>query len=79
MAPETWKPDVVVGLDFGMTSKLCLEPVNRIADMCAGTGVAYSAGPEWARPETIQHWPDATGTGLADKVDTAIAYDVQTG
>jgi hypothetical protein len=78
MALETWKPDVVCAIDFGMTSKLGVEPVKGPADIRTGTGVAYSVGPEWARPETIQHWPDATGTGLADKVDTAIAYDVRT-
>lgn len=55
MAP----PDVVVGVDFGMTS----------------TGVAYSAGPEWMRPETIQNWPGTLGGALADKVDSKIAYD----
>lgn len=52
-------PDVVVGVDFGMTS----------------TGVAYSAGPEWMRPETIQNWPGNPRGGIADKVDTKISYD----
>lgn len=46
-----WTPDFVVGIDVGMTS----------------TGVAWSAAPEWARPETIQHWPGTPGNGLADK------------
>ena len=52
-------PDVIVGIDFGMTS----------------TGVAYSAGPEWMRPETIQNWPGNLRGGIADKVDSKIAYD----
>ncbi|OQV00389.1 hypothetical protein CLAIMM_05890 [Cladophialophora immunda] len=52
-------PDVIVGIDFGMTS----------------TGVAYSAGPEWTRPETIQNWPGNLRGGIADKVDSKIAYD----
>lgn len=33
---------------------------------------------EWLRPETLQHWPYAWGTGLADKVNTALAYDIRT-
>jgi hypothetical protein len=41
----------------------------------AGTGVAYSAGPEWMRPETIQNWPGNPRGGIADKVDTKISYD----
>lgn len=52
-------PDVVVGIDFGMTA----------------TGVAYSSGPDWARPETIQNWPGNVRGAIADKVDTKIAYD----
>lgn len=52
-------PDVVVGVDFGMTS----------------TGVAYSAAPNWDRPETIQNWPGNLRGSIADKVDTKIAYD----
>lgn len=54
------KPDIVVGVDFGMTS----------------TGVAYSSAPDWPRPETIQNWPGNFRGSLADKVDTKIAYDV---
>lgn len=53
------KPDIVVGIDFGMTA----------------TGVAYSAAPEWARPETIQNWPGNFRGSIADKVDTKVAYD----
>ena len=33
---------------------------------------------EWPRPETLQHWPDAPGTKLADRVPTALAYDIRT-
>jgi molecular chaperone DnaK (HSP70) len=55
------QPDIVVGIDFGMTS----------------TGVAYSTGPEWMNPETIQHWPGNLRGGIADKVDTKTAYDDQ--
>jgi len=32
-----------------------------------------------ARPETIQHWPGNPRGGIADKVDTKIAYDIRTG
>jgi hypothetical protein len=52
-------PEVIIGIDFGMTS----------------TGVAYSAGPEWMRPETIQNWPGNLRGGIADKVDSRIAYN----
>lgn len=41
--------------------------------------MAYSTAPEWARPETIQHWPGTPGNGLADKVDTVLAYDKRNG
>jgi hypothetical protein len=78
MGLEAWKPDVVVAVDFGMTGLLRNTLLRCFTDIQTGTGVAYSAGPEWARPETIQHWPDATGTGLSDKVSTAISYDVET-
>lgn len=53
------KPDIVVGIDFGMTS----------------TGVAYSSAPDWPRPETIQNWPGNFRGSIADKVDTKIAYN----
>lgn len=56
-------PDIVVGIDFGMTC----------------TGVAYSMGPEWTDPKTIQHWPGKLGHELRNKVDTAISYDMSTG
>lgn len=52
-------PDIVVGIDFGMTS----------------TGVAYSSAPDWPRPETIQNWPGNFRGSIADKVDTKMAYD----
>src|ERR1700761_2803994 len=78
MGLEAWKPDVVVAGGFGMKGLLRNTLLRCFTDIQTGTGVAYSAGPEWARPETIQHWPDATGTGLSDKVSTAISYDVET-
>jgi hypothetical protein len=43
------------------------------------TGVAYSMGPEWAAPTTIQHWPGKLGHENRNKVDTAVAYDPRTG
>ncbi|KIW12405.1 hypothetical protein PV08_09682 [Exophiala spinifera] len=60
---DTFHPDIVVGVDFGMTC----------------TGVAYSWGPDWADPKTIQHWPGKLGHEIRNKVDTAIAYDKRTG
>ncbi|KAL0257709.1 hypothetical protein SLS55_006872 [Diplodia seriata] len=55
----SWKPDVVVGIDFGMTF----------------TGIAYSKAPEWAKPTTIQQWPGKLSSELTNKVQTAIALD----
>ncbi|KAH0173608.1 hypothetical protein KCU67_g1193, partial [Aureobasidium melanogenum] len=41
-------PEIVVGIDFGMTC----------------TGVAYSMAPDWAAPTTIQHWPGRPSQNL---------------
>ncbi|KAL3442444.1 hypothetical protein BJX65DRAFT_286814 [Aspergillus insuetus] len=51
-------PDIVVGIDFGMTC----------------TGVAYSIGPEWGPPKTIQRWPGKLLSELANKVPTTLVY-----
>ncbi|RDW64439.1 Hsp70 family protein [Aspergillus mulundensis] len=51
-------PDIVVGIDFGMTC----------------TGVAYSIGPEWGPPKTIQRWPGKLIGELANKVPTSLLY-----
>ncbi|PLB53308.1 hypothetical protein P170DRAFT_454418 [Aspergillus steynii IBT 23096] len=56
--PEYWTPDIVVGIDFGMTY----------------TGVAYSSAPEWLPPKTIQRWPGKLPNELANKVPTFIEY-----
>ncbi|KAM3417238.1 hypothetical protein BST61_g5497 [Cercospora zeina] len=61
MAPEVWVPDVVVGIDFGMTC----------------TGVAYSSAPEWTDPKTIVHWPGRPTHETRNKVDTCVAYDAR--
>ncbi|KAL7657523.1 actin-like ATPase domain-containing protein [Aspergillus phoenicis ATCC 13157] len=53
-----WKPNIVVGVDFGMTH----------------TGVAYSYGPDWPPPKTIQRWPGKLPGELANKVPTCIIY-----
>ena len=37
-------------------------------------GVAYSMGPEWAEPKTLQHWPGKMISELANKVPTRIQY-----
>ncbi|RHZ63243.1 Hsp70 family protein [Aspergillus thermomutatus] len=55
---DDWSPDIVVGVDFGMTC----------------TGVAYSIGPEWLPPRTIQRWPGKLISELANKVPTAIEF-----
>ncbi|KAH7007838.1 hypothetical protein B0J12DRAFT_753154 [Macrophomina phaseolina] len=54
-----WTPDVVIGIDFGMTC----------------TGVAYSTGPEWPDPKPVQQWPGEHSNLLANKVVTAVSYD----
>ncbi|KAK5112470.1 hypothetical protein LTR62_004227 [Meristemomyces frigidus] len=57
------KADIVIGVDFGMTC----------------TGVAYSLGPHWPDPKTIQRWPGKLGNEIRNKVETAISYDLRTG
>ncbi|KAI5196368.1 hypothetical protein E4T39_07801 [Aureobasidium subglaciale] len=56
-------PEIVVGIDFGMTC----------------TGVAYSVTPEWLAPTTIQHWPGKLGFETRNKVDTILAYKPEGG
>ncbi|KAJ5698126.1 hypothetical protein N7462_000131 [Penicillium macrosclerotiorum] len=56
---DGWTPDIVVGIDFGMTY----------------TGVAYSSAPEWLPPKTIQRWPGKLPGELVNKVPTCIEYD----
>ncbi|MCJ1279191.1 hypothetical protein MMC21_007015 [Puttea exsequens] len=58
MYMDGWTPDIVVGIDFGMTC----------------TGVAWSRGPAWAEPKTFQHWPGKMIHELANKVPTIIQY-----
>ncbi|KAL3488421.1 hypothetical protein BJX62DRAFT_179934 [Aspergillus germanicus] len=55
---DDWYPDIVVGVDFGMTC----------------TGVAYSYGPIWPTPKSIQHWPGLIGSQVATKVPSHILY-----
>ncbi|KAH9836420.1 Hsp70 family chaperone [Teratosphaeria destructans] len=62
MLVEGWAPDIVVGIDFGMTS----------------TGVAYSTAPEWAEPRTIMHWPGKASWETRSKVDTCVSYSAIT-
>jgi len=68
-------PDIVVGIDFGMTvrAKWTLESTHTHIEQC--TGVAYSMAPEWAAPKTIQHWPGKLGYETRNKVDTVVAYE----
>ncbi|CAF9942006.1 hypothetical protein IMSHALPRED_003147 [Imshaugia aleurites] len=62
MASDGWVPEIVVGVDFGMTC----------------TGVAYSMGPDWAEPKTLQHWPGKMINELANKVPTLLQYKENT-
>ncbi|KAM0795114.1 hypothetical protein BDR22DRAFT_814045 [Usnea florida] len=63
MAHTPWRADIVIGIDFGMTS----------------TGVAYSVDPAWPQPKTIQRWPGRMLNELSNKVPTKIQYDEHTG
>lgn len=38
-------------------------------------GVAYSIGPDWSDPRTLNRWPSKHGTEKADKVATRVGYD----
>ncbi|KAK3172591.1 hypothetical protein OEA41_005915 [Lepraria neglecta] len=62
MPADGWVPEIVVGIDFGMTC----------------TGVAYSMGPDWPEPKTLQHWPGKMINELANKVPTLLQYDENT-
>ncbi|THW42135.1 hypothetical protein D6D21_06013 [Aureobasidium pullulans] len=63
MASTGIDPEIVIGIDFGMTC----------------TGVAYSVAPEWSQPTTIQHWPGKLGFETRNKVDTVLAYKPEGG
>ncbi|MCJ1406143.1 hypothetical protein MMC19_000208 [Ptychographa xylographoides] len=67
MAGRTKIPHVVVGIDFGMT---CTARISRVNS----SGVAYSYGPEWPPPITLQHWPGKLINELANKVSTIVSY-----
>ncbi|KAL4898880.1 hypothetical protein BDW74DRAFT_126341 [Aspergillus multicolor] len=74
-------PDIVVGIDFGMTcTGACHLPHNPslYADHQANhgfsIGVAYSIGPEWGPLKTIQRWPNKLISELSNKVPTALLY-----
>ncbi|KAK1086943.1 hypothetical protein LTR33_001309 [Friedmanniomyces endolithicus] len=56
--PQSEVPDIVVGIDVGQTC----------------SGVAYSIGPDWSDPHTINRWPGHHGIEKADKVATRVRY-----
>lgn len=92
---EDWGPDIVVGIDFGMTFTGTCSPslpksprVNILLHKStliqkelteALIGVAYSCAPEWHPPRTIQRWPGKLPGELANKVPTCIQYESETG
>ena len=41
-------------------------------------GVAYSSGPEWSNPITVQHWPGKMISEIVNKVATQVSYDPNT-
>ncbi|KXS95555.1 hypothetical protein AC578_5259 [Pseudocercospora eumusae] len=57
------RPDIVVGIDVGQTC----------------SGVAYSIGPDWHHPRTINLWPGSHGDVKADKVATRVGYSQSQG
>ncbi|KAK5170090.1 uncharacterized protein LTR77_004674 [Saxophila tyrrhenica] len=57
------RPDIVVGIDIGQTC----------------SGVAYSIGPDWSDPRTLNRWPGAHGTVREDKVATRVGYSKASG
>lgn len=64
LSPVTeWRPDIVVGIDFGMTF----------------TGVAYSSAPTWPAAKIVQHWAGKGPGELANKVPTCIEYNPRSG
>ena len=75
---DGWVPEIVVGVDFGMTctgrSALPFGSVSQSAKTSVRLGVAYSMGPEWAEPKTLQHWPGKMINELANKVPTQLQY-----
>ncbi|KAK5125179.1 hypothetical protein LTR85_000855 [Meristemomyces frigidus] len=56
------RPDIVVGIDVGQTC----------------SGVAYSIGPDWSEPRTLNRWPSNVGIEKADKVATRVGYTKDT-
>lgn len=84
-----WTPDIVVGIDFGMTytgmSRTAVELFlfwfrrDKILICPSFIGVAYSCAPEWLPPKTIQRWPGKLPGELSNKVPTCIEYDQQSG
>ncbi|KAK5115755.1 hypothetical protein LTR62_000844 [Meristemomyces frigidus] len=60
---EPRRPNIVVGIDIGQTC----------------SGVAYSIGPDWGKPHTLNRWPSRDGIVKAEKVATRVGYDKHTG
>jgi hypothetical protein len=85
MILDNWTPDIVIGVDFGMT---CTGMSCRIAvaegsqqlivstksSTLTPAGVAYSEAPEWPDPRPLQHWPGKIISELANKVPTVLGY-----
>lgn len=81
---DGWSPDIVVGVDFGMTCTGMLSPYFRFAlsqadNFHTNTGVAYSSAPKWLPPKTIQRWPGKLPGELSNKVPTCIEYNEESG
>jgi hypothetical protein len=50
--------------------------VSRITNLSfsSNAGVAYTIGPEWGPPKTVQRWPGKLLSELANKVPTSVLY-----
>ncbi|KAJ5771837.1 hypothetical protein N7520_002366 [Penicillium odoratum] len=77
-----WTPDIVIGVDFGMTCTGRFRLVFCLISMLLsyqilelpGLGVSYSFAPDWPTPKPLQHWPGLIGREIANKVPTQLKY-----
>lgn len=59
---------------FAIILALFFGQGNELTSYYRKPGVAYSMGPEWFEPRTLQHWPGKMINEIANKVPTLIEY-----
>ena len=78
MQTSPWEPDIVVGIDFGMTYTGTCVPCNRFINLVPSkwsqTGVAWSQGPDWPESQSFVLWPGTSIDSQAFKVPTVLQY-----